>query len=52
LTAKFALLFEPEKNTISLTSATVMQILGLLLMVIIFMLGYGFGKMKNKRKIF
>lgn len=50
LTAKYAMLFEAEKNTITLTSSTAMQVLGLLLMIIIFMIGYVYGKMKSKNK--
>ncbi|MEL7656550.1 MAG: hypothetical protein AAGU75_11655 [Bacillota bacterium] len=50
ITAKFALLFEAEKNTFSQTSATAMQILGLLLMIIIFILGFVWGKVKNDRR--
>jgi hypothetical protein len=46
-TARLAMLFEAEKNTISQTSTTAMQVLGLLFMIIIFMLGYGFGMRKN-----
>ena len=44
ITARFALLFEVEKNTISMISSTAMQIMGLLLMVLIFLAGYVFGK--------
>ena len=51
LTAKYAMLFETEQNTISAITATAMQILGLLLMVIIFLAGYVFGKVKNKHSI-
>jgi len=47
-TAKFAQLFESQVNTITQTSYTTMQILGLLLMVIIFMIGYVFGKVKAR----
>ncbi len=51
VTSKYALLFETEKNTITQISFAAMQILGLILMVIIFLAGYVFGKAKNKQRI-
>lgn len=51
LTARVAPLFEIEKNTFTSISFTAMQILGLLLMVIIFISGYVFGKAKSKIKV-
>jgi hypothetical protein len=50
LTAKFAMLFEAEENTFTLTTSTAMQMLGLLLMVIIIMFGYVYDKVKSKSK--
>ena len=51
LTARLAMLFEAEKNTISQTTMTAMQVLGLVLMVLLFMLGYGFGKRRSSSVI-
>lgn len=50
LTAGYAILFEPEKNVVTQISSTAMQIMGLVLMVIIFTAGYIFGKVKNKQR--
>jgi len=47
LTARLAMLFEAEKNTFTQTTSTAMQVLGLILMVFIFILGYGVGKRKK-----
>lgn len=50
LTAKFAIIFESQANSISLISVTSMQLFGLFLMVIIFLSGYVFGKVRGKTK--
>lgn len=47
-TAKFPQFFENHGNTITQTSYTAMQVLGLFLMVIIFLIGYVFGKVKAR----
>jgi len=48
LTVRIAVLFEAQKNVFTRTTSTVMQILGVILMVIIFALGYAYGKKHRK----
>jgi hypothetical protein len=45
-TARFAILFEPEKNVIGQATAIGIQVLGLLFMLIVFTLGYYLKKRK------
>ena len=44
---RLAILIQPEKNFVGHSTNTIMQILGLILMIIIFTIGYYF----NKRKV-
>lgn len=48
-TAPIAVLFEAEQNTFTQTSATAMQYLGLILMMVVFIFGYIYGKRKCTR---
>ena len=49
LTARIAILFEPQKNVIGQASATAMQVIGAVLMIFIFAAGYILGVV-NRRK--
>jgi hypothetical protein len=47
-TVRIAILFEAEQNAITQTSATALQYLGLILMVVVFAFGYVYGKRKSQ----
>ncbi len=47
---KFAYLFEPDKNHIGMVTLNAVQIMGLLLMIIMFTAGYYYKKNKTKSK--
>ena len=49
LTAKFAILFEPQKNMIGNATTTGIQIIGVVLMILIFAAGY-IWSVANRRK--
>lgn len=50
LTAPIAILFEPDKNNIGRTTGTAMQVLGLVLMILVFTMGYLWKKISDKYK--
>lgn len=51
LAARIAILFETDKNVYTRTLATNMQIIGFVLMLLIFVAGYTFEKMQQKKRI-
>jgi len=48
--ARLAILIQPEKNFVGHVTITIMQILGLILMIIVFTIGYYFNKKKKDYK--